>query len=209
MPTKKSSTLAKQQQQHFKWYYAIILVALIAIAGIIILRFSQAGTGAIYSAANGQLNPIAHTPAVKTFDSSVSDYVWLSNIAGNQSAFYEYTSIVPYQPGSKVQSCVYYSVNYVPEKDRVATTISVNPNTIMVSDSSGGTQYTNGPNGYRIACSNFLADHMKTAGAFPANAAKGVGYNVKFQVGAGFNSTAANIPLKIWKADRVLILPAK
>lgn len=44
MPTKKSTTLAKQQQQHFKWYYAIILIGVIAIAGILILRFSNAGT---------------------------------------------------------------------------------------------------------------------------------------------------------------------
>jgi hypothetical protein len=44
MPTKKSSTLAKQQQQHFKWYYAIILIGIVAIVGILVLRYSHAGT---------------------------------------------------------------------------------------------------------------------------------------------------------------------
>ncbi len=44
MPTKTSKTLAKQQQQHFKWYYVVILVALIAVTGILIIRLSNAGT---------------------------------------------------------------------------------------------------------------------------------------------------------------------
>lgn len=43
MPTKKSSTLAKQQKQHFKWYYVVILIGIVAIVGIVILRFSHAG----------------------------------------------------------------------------------------------------------------------------------------------------------------------
>ena len=43
MPTKTSKTLAKQQQQHFKWYYAVILIGIVAIVGVLVLRFSNAG----------------------------------------------------------------------------------------------------------------------------------------------------------------------
>lgn len=43
MPVAKTK-LAKQSQKHFKWYVAIILVALVAIAGILIIRFSHAST---------------------------------------------------------------------------------------------------------------------------------------------------------------------
>lgn len=43
MSAKKSTILAKQQQQHFKWYYAVILIGIVAIVGILVLRFSHAG----------------------------------------------------------------------------------------------------------------------------------------------------------------------
>lgn len=43
MPVGKT-VLAKQSQTHKKWYLAVILIALVAVAGILILRFSRAST---------------------------------------------------------------------------------------------------------------------------------------------------------------------
>lgn len=47
MSIKTSKALTNQRQQHFKWYYAIIIISIVAIAGILILRFSNA-SGAQY-----------------------------------------------------------------------------------------------------------------------------------------------------------------
>jgi hypothetical protein len=223
MPTKKSSTLVKKPKSNlsksakkssfkFRWWYAVIAVLVVAVVGIAVIRLSRAGTAAnTYYAANGGIKPIANTPSTITYDTAVASNVILSNISGNSTAFYQFSSPIAYQPGvgNKIQSCVYYSVTYVPEKDTVGTTISLGPNSVMVHDSGGKATYSNGPGGYRISCSNFAINDMKSSGAFPANAIKGNNYNITFNIYAGFNSSAANVPLKIWKVEIVDFFGAK
>lgn len=50
MPAKKpktktsSSKLAKQSKLHFRWYMAVVLIAIVAVVGILVVRFSNAAT---------------------------------------------------------------------------------------------------------------------------------------------------------------------
>lgn len=81
MPAAKTK-LAKQSQKHFKWYMAIILVVLVAVAGILILRFSHASNvvimqlacsnGKCYAYGSPNIPPGAELHTVAVFNDTPS-----------------------------------------------------------------------------------------------------------------------------------------
>lgn len=120
MPTNtKSSKLAKQSKLHFRWYMAIVLVAIVAVVGILVVRFSNASVG------DGQ----AYNGTIKANYSGVVT-IFSKNSAG-QNVTVTYKPIIKdqnglfiYQNVNNSQDCMYLDPNGV---GTVGTKVIVTP----------------------------------------------------------------------------------
>lgn len=213
MPTKKSTTLVKQQQQHFKWYYAIILIGIVAIVGILILRFSNAG-------AVKEIG-MAESDVKTSVNASRDGYATIGNQtdsslpgSGAQQTVRVANSNTLPRPGY-IQMVVSYSDKFTYTTTNavvryciyISNTGSYAPNGITLATHGEQKNFPNGNGGFFSSVSGYNI-YCKDTNAYTLGA-KNTQITSNFQAFAEASVNAPYTQLKLWKITREVIEAAK
>lgn len=203
MPTKKSTTLAKQQQQHFKWYYAIILIGIVAIVGILVLRFSHASSVTTWTAADSEWSLInggqptrSTDPNLPTANKTVFP-IDVTTKSGGQSDF-QLNVPVTVKKGQSLGYCVFLKLDSYDKTPYVQLAFG-GGTTFVVTKIIPYSQGEQADAGYKRFCAT------SQAALYDTNV---TAYTWAYIVGANA-SYSGNLSGKFWKAERYINDPFK